>query len=58
MSEASENYRPRVMYWTRKFGEPLRKTFKVDMEDNSDEFIALLAQADSRLRPANQSKGG
>ena len=48
MSEASEIPRPRVMWWTRKFGEPLRQTFQVG-DDSSDEFFDLLAQADSRL---------
>lgn len=46
MSEASHNPR-RVMWWTRKFGEPLRETFTVDT-DTSDEFFDLLAQAESR----------
>ncbi len=33
MSEASENPRPRIVMWTRKFGVPLRETFQVDMND-------------------------
>lgn len=36
------------MWWTRKFGEPLRETFAVD-SDTSDQFFDLLAQADNRL---------
>ena len=54
MSEASENPRPRIAMWTRRFGAPLRETFQVDADDDSDEFIDLLASADQRL---SQSRG-
>lgn len=57
MSEASENPRPRVMFWTRKFGEPLRQTFQVDLEDDSGQFMDLLAQADQRMSGSNPSGG-
>ncbi len=46
MSEASQNPR-RVMWWVRKFGEPLRETFTV-ADDTSDQFFDLLAEADNR----------
>jgi hypothetical protein len=55
MSEASENPRPRVMFWARKFGEPLRQTFQVDLEDDSGQFMDLLAQADQRVSGSNPS---
>ena len=57
MSEASENSRPRIMWWTRKFGGPLRETFPVDTDSDSDQFIDLLAQADQRLGTNNSSGG-
>lgn len=57
MSEESEILRPRVMFWTRKFGEPLRQTFQADIEDDSDEFLDLLAQADQRLGSPSQTGG-
>ena len=57
MSEESEISRPRIMYWTRKFGEPLRQTFQADIEDDSGEFLDLLAQADQRRGASNQSGG-
>ena len=56
MSEAPENPRPRIMWWTRKFGEPLRESFPVD-EDVSDQFFDLLAAADARLGSNNNSGG-
>lgn len=52
MSEASQNPR-RIMWWTRKFGEPLREAYPVDSEI-SDQFFDLLAQADDRM---GQSSG-
>lgn len=55
MPEASENPRPRVMSWARKFGEPLRKTFQVDLKDDSGQFMDLLAQADQRVSGSNPS---
>lgn len=57
MSEAPENSRPRIMWWTRRFGEPLRETFPVDADSDSDQFIDLLAEADQRL-DTNNSSGG
>ena len=55
MSEASENPRPRVMFWARKFGEPLRQTFQVELEDDSGQFMDLLVQADQRMNGSNPS---
>lgn len=43
------------MSWARKFGEPLRKTFQVDLEDDSGQFMDLLAQADQRVSGSNPS---
>jgi hypothetical protein len=45
------------MFWTRKFGEPLRQTFQADIEDDSDEFLHLLAQADQRRGSPSQTGG-
>lgn len=56
MSDAPENPRPRIMWWTRKFGEPLRKAFKVD-DDVSEQFIDLLAKAERR-KAVNGGSGG
>ncbi len=57
MSEASENSRPRIMMWTRKFGVPLRETFPVDTNEESDEFIDLLVAADQRMSGSRNSGG-
>jgi hypothetical protein len=57
MSDALENPRPRIMWWTRRFSGPLRETFPVDMSDETDQFIDMLAQADQRLGSANASGG-
>lgn len=57
MSDISENPRPRIMWWTRKFGGPLRETFPVGMDGELDQFIDLLAQADHRLRPSGDTGG-
>lgn len=56
MSDTPQNPRPRIMWWTRKFGEPLRETFKVD-DEVSDQFINLLAEADRRHSAKDQSGG-
>lgn len=56
MSDAPENPRPRIMWWTRKFGEPLRETFQVD-DEVSEQFIDLLAEADRRHGNTNTSGG-
>lgn len=56
MSEAPENPRPRIMWWTRKFGEPLRETFQVE-DDVSEQFIDLLAEADRRRCAAGKTGG-
>ena len=45
------------MSWARKFGEPLRKTFQVDLKDDSGQFMDLLAQADQRMNGSNPSGG-
>ena len=57
MSETSENPRPRIMIWTRKFGVPLRETFSVDTNEEADEFIDLLVAADRRMG-ASANNGG
>jgi len=45
------------MFWARKFGEPLRQTFQVDLEDDSGQLMDLLVQADQRRTGSNPSGG-
>jgi hypothetical protein len=53
MSDKPEKQRTRLVWWTRKFGEPLRANFPVDL-DMSEEFIDLLDQADRRIDSDNK----
>ncbi|MEQ1781012.1 MAG: hypothetical protein ABMA14_06625 [Hyphomonadaceae bacterium] len=57
MSEASENPRPRIMVWNRRFGGPLRESFPVNTNEEVDEFIDLLAAADQRMSGSSNSGG-
>lgn len=55
MSDPSEKNRPRVVWWTRKFGEPLRAHFPVD-DEASEQFMDLLAEADRRIDGRQDSR--
>jgi hypothetical protein len=54
ISDQPERPRSNVMWWTRRFGTPLRENFQPEAE-SVDEFIDLLEQAERRR--ASRKKG-